>query len=313
MQKKRKQDGFAKSLEQHREKLLSLMPTVKPASISYKNYFFPTPQGKQISISAYQPSYTKNDLPTIFYIPGTAFIANAPAYTHLISSHIAEKSRCQVIAIDFPLAPEYQFPSNIYAGYSVIKFLLNSPVTWTKINLAKVGLLGYSSGGNFATSIGILAKKEGLPITKLVLISPWLDLSCSRKGFEEEYENKDTTLPNPFLDWALNFYVPKEVKRDDPLLSPFWQNEKELKDLPETEIIVGEYDRFRGDTEKFYRKLLRANVAVNKLVVQGGDHSLWWQQIHIVQTIARRMGISLNSAQRSNFTAPAKQSRAFSL
>jgi len=308
-----KQPSFAKKLEQHRKNIISLIPIAKPNHVFYKNNSFIICLGKKISLTTYRPYTIKNFLPTILYIPGTAFIANSPAYTDLICSHMAQKSNCQVIAIDLPLAPEYQFPHNIYAGFSALKFLLNSPSVWTKIDLEKVALLGYSSGGNFAISMGILAKKDNLPINKLILISPALDLSLSIKGFEEKYESKDKTIPTSFLDWVLDLYIPSEVKRDDPLLSPFWQNERELQGLPQTDIIVGEYDRFRGDAEEFYRKLLRANVVVNKLVVQGGDHSLWWQQIGIAQAIARRIGVSFNSAQHSDFTSHAKQSRAFPL
>lgn len=308
-----KRPGFAKKLEQHRKNVMSLIPTAKPSGVFYENNSFVICLGKKISLSTYRPYTIKNCLPTILYIPGTAFIANSPTYTHLICSHMAQKSNCQVIAIDLPLAPECQFPHNVYAGYSALKFLLNSPSAWTKIDLEKVALLGYSSGGNFATSMGILAKKDNLPITKLILISPALDLSLSMKGFEKEYENKDKTIPASFLNWILDLYIPSEVKRDNPLLSPFWQNERELQNLPQTDIIVGEYDRFRGDTEEFYRKLLRADVAVNKLIVQKGDHSFWWQQIDIVQAIARRIGILLNSTQHSDFTSHPKQNKAFPL
>jgi acetyl esterase len=292
-QEKLKQNSFTKSLEQHRKRLMSLVPTVKPASMSYKESIIHH-QGIPLSIWTYRPNDGRKVFPTIFYVPGTAFIAQSPAYTHSICSHLAEQSRCQVIAIHNRLAPEHPFPEGIYDAYAVLKTLLETPPSWTKIDLKKVALLGDSSGGNFVISMGLFARIDQLPLSRIILISPILDISLSDKGYGE-FERQDKLITNSFLDWFLDLYVPKNVERNDVLLSPFWQNETNLQVLPPIDIIVGENDRFRGDAEGFYLKLLNANITTNKLIIPTTDHTFWWRQIAVVQSVARRAGIALNS------------------
>ena len=185
-----------------------------------------------IPIRIYRPKNISAPYPTLFYVPGTAFVAREIAFTGVICTHIAEQSNCQVIVINHRLAPEDQFPKGLDDAYNLLRFFVKAPKFLFKIDNTKMAIVGYSSGGNFAASMAMQGKEEGLLITRQILISPMLDLLRSLKDFKNDFEDKDTTITDEFVEWFLDLYLPEGINPQNPWLSPFWHKPKRLQGLP---------------------------------------------------------------------------------
>jgi len=280
---------FAVSILEHRERVANATPTLKAESdINLLELIVPIQNNVKIPATLYTPNEKQDSYPTLFYIPGTAFIANESKFTHVICSHICAKAKCQVIVINHRLAPENQFPSGYKDTYKVFKFFIENFAHHYRIDTNRIAVSGYSSGGNFAALITIQAKQEGIAIARQILISPMVDLSRSLIGFEN-YENKDTDISEAFVNWFLQMYIPHNVDPKDPSMSPFWQDEKNIKGMPPTDIILAENDRFRADSEYYYMKLIHAGVLSNRFIALGQKHSFLWHKLPVIDKFSERV------------------------
>ncbi len=279
---------FDRTIEAHRRLVKELKSIQSPAKILYED--FP-------KFTVYKLPYASNQpLPTILYIPGNAFVASEQGYTHFFCSHIAEQSRCQVIVIKHVLAPESKFPLGLKNVNDTVKLLLSKTKNsfGIQIDKARVAIAGYSSGGNFAALIAIQAKKLHIPIARQMLISPLTDLSRSPKGFET-FEEKDTAITEQFVQWFLSLYIPKNTTPLNPKMSPYWAKKSTLQALPPTDIIFGEMDRFRGDSELYGNKLVEAGNIVHSLMWKKENHGLAWNNHKVTNMVAARLAVTFGT------------------
>ena len=283
---------FSPELVRHRKIVSRLSPNAAPAQIPFRDYE---------SYRVYRPAISFDAYPTLIYIPGNAFIASEQDYTHFICTHIVAQSRCQVIMVKHPLAPEHPFPAGLEAAYKTTRLLLSDSVgiKMLKINKSQIAIAGYSSGGNFAALIAIQAKIHKLPIARQILISPVTDLSRSFNGFEE-FQDKDRNISEQFVAWFSSLYAPKPTWRF-PLVSPRWASDVDLQSLPPTDLIFGELDRFRGDSEVYGQRLIGLGNRVNTVMFKNETHGLLWHNMAVVQTISGRLSVAFGTepVQRS--------------
>lgn len=284
---------FARSILEHRALVYRAEPMHKPANVPYVDIEVPISNHVQLPARVYRPhGYSKKEpLPTLFYVPGTAFIAVETKFTHLVCSHICEQAQCQIIVINHRLAPEEQFPVGLHDAYRLLNFFTKIAPEFFNIDPNRVVISGYSSGGNFAALMAIQAKKENINVRRQILVSPFVDLSRSLNAFKE-YEEKDTDIKDEFVKWFLKLYIPPNIDRKHPSLSPFWVKQEELKGLPPTDIMLAEYDRFRSDAEGFYTKLKEAGVDTSRYMFENEKHSYLWYKLEVIDKITERLKIA---------------------
>lgn len=275
---------FDRSIIEHRERVAAAIPMAKAADVSFIDALIPIEENIKISVRIYSPPLPKKEPhPTLFYVPGTAFVANESKFTRVICSHIALRAKCQVIVINHSLAPESQFPRAFEDAYHVMKFFIEKALY--NINYSKIAVGGYSSGGNIATSMAIQAGKDGIPIAAQILLSPIVDLSRSLNA-HKAFEEQDSDISEEFVKWFLSLYIPENANPKNPVMSPFWSEKSDLQRLPLTAIILAEYDRFRSDAEAYYEKLGEAGVYAKRLMLDGENHAYLWQKLEIIERVA---------------------------
>ncbi len=253
---------------------------------------------REKAITIYRPKTENNatsvtdSYPTIFFLPGTAFVARETSFTDVICSYISSYSKSQVICIQHGLAPEFKFPRAYTDAYRIFK---ETMMLWAQHNIDKsrIAIMGYSSGGNFAALLAIAASKEGIKLSRQVLISPCLDLSRSIMDFKNS-EEQDSAITEGFVTWFLNHYLPANINRRNPEVSPIWASTEALQKLPATDIIVADHDRFRGDSEVFAAKLNSIGVIAGKYQMPG-DHSFLWFNMEMSKFIGLRMKYIFNN------------------
>lgn len=281
------------NISEHRGFILGLQQKEKrTAAKKVKVTSFFTLKGKNKPISfIYRSSalVTNTAYPTVLHIRGTGYNAAARYYSYITCSHLAKKSHCQVIDIDHRLAPEHPCPIGFQDSYSSIKYIIKN-AKLLQIDLKKIAIVGYSSGGNFAALATIQAKKDELPISLQILVSPITDLSRSLKGYSH-FEDKDTFSPL-LAKWFLKLYLKDTCDPQSPTISPYWSND--LDNLPPTYLLFGEFDRFRSDSEAYKNKLTKAGVWTHTSVFKNANHSFFWYNIRAIETIATQLRMSFN-------------------
>ncbi|BBB14977.1 esterase/lipase/thioesterase [Candidatus Rickettsiella viridis] len=283
------------TISEHRKFILSLQQ--KEKRIAAKNViisplFFSLENNNRLTAFIYRPfRLASNKLyPTVLHIRGTGYNADARYYAYITCSHLAEKSSCQVIDLDHRLAPEYPCPIGFNDVYASIKSIIKNSEQ-LKIDPEKIAISGYSSGGNFAALAAIQAKTDKLPISLQLLISPITDLSRNLKKYSN-FEKKDS-FPLSLAQWFITLYLQQGASNPkSPLISPYWSND--LTNLPPTYFLCGEFDRFRSDSEGYRNKLAKAHVWTHMSVFKKENHSFFWHNIRVIETMATQLRMSFN-------------------
>ena len=233
---------------------------------------------------------------TIIYIPGTAFIANEQSYTHAIAHILAQYSKCQVIVVRPLLAPEHKFPDNIYDMNRQLSLIVNRYHKKLKIDRSNVVLAGYSSGGTYAAALNTLfsSNKKSFAVKHQVLFAPLLNLSRRSKRDFDPNEQKDIVLTTQFLKKILDAYLPSNIDPKQPLASPLFTATEQLKQLPPTDILIGEFDRCKSDANSYAALLNKSQIPVRCIEVDGGNHGFMWKNYKALSNYAHILGHTLN-------------------
>ncbi|MEI2821217.1 MAG: alpha/beta hydrolase [Marmoricola sp.] len=121
---------------------------------------------------------------TLFYVHGGSYNGNAAAQHFSLVRRLAARCNLRVIFPDYPLAPDFPWTSS----HPQMSALLSGLAAEGPVVLA-----GDSAGGGYALSLAMslatpLDGAGSHPLESMVLISPWLDVSCSAPGIEEAAE-----------------------------------------------------------------------------------------------------------------------------
>jgi len=182
----------------------------------------------------------------IIYLHGGAYVLgkNGMKSNESFISRLIEGTGAKVTFVDYPVAPETRFQETLTRVYNVYQYLGKEYPDDVFM------LVGDSAGGGLALSLAqmIREKPSVKPPRKLVLFSPWLDLSMGNPDIDLQ-EKKDMILSKRVLLYAAEQYAdPSEFK--NPLVSPIYGD---LKGLGEVLVFFGSLELFYADGLRMQR------------------------------------------------------------
>ncbi|ADX81688.1 alpha/beta hydrolase [Saccharolobus islandicus] len=219
-----------------------------------------------IKIRLYFPSLKEN-LPAVVYYHGGGFVYGNLDTHDSVCRLISKLSNTIVVSVDYRLAPEHKFPTQVYEAYDVVKWLANNGGKLS-IDTSKIAVAGDSAGGNLSAAVSILDRDNKDNIVKYqVLIYPvvnMLDSSPSIYNYGDGY----------FLTYERILWYNKQYVKDDndyynPLASPVFANPH---NLPPALVITAEYDPLRDQGEIYAHKLKMSGVKAISLRYNGMIH-----------------------------------------
>jgi len=171
-----------------------------------------------------------------------------------------------ILYIEYSLSPEHPYPTannEVLAVYRELK---------KKYPKHKISVIGDSAGGGLAISLVNDAQKAGIEApSKLVLISPWIDL----KGNNESYITKkeaDPILSKEFLNSHALMYASNNIKQADP-------SEIKFKEFPPVFLLVGTDEVLNDDSKNFYSYIKTIQTKAKLKEFEGQKHV--WVFSHI--------------------------------
>jgi len=205
----------------------------------------------------------------ILYIHGGGYIAGSIHSHKDMASKIAKSSAAKSIIFDYRLAPEHPFPD----GLNDVKTMYD----WVFKNYGKthtISVVADSAGAGLAMAMltPIPSNVLALPAS-IVLISPWVDLSCTNESHITN-QNNDPMLISTVLKKTARIYTNKNLT--NPLVSPI---HNDFRGFCPTLIQTGENEILLDDSKHLARKLKQANVLVNLEV--------WEEMFHVWHYFAR--------------------------
>ena len=254
------------------------LATPFPDSVTEKDFIRHTitlPSGNPIAFDSFIPKKVADKplLPTVIYFYGGGFCLNLFAAQRAPMATLANETNCQVININYPLAPEHSINEIIDICYAVISYLYQHHQLY-KIDKEAFMLSGCSSGGMIAALLTNRSLTDpALKVRLQILFTPLVDCSLSLHYNNEfvNYQQQDLLQTDEALEFYLNSLNLNTITAKSPDVSPYYNNN--LKGLPKTAIIVGEYDSLRGDGEMYAKKLKQQNVDVELIIGAGQIHA----------------------------------------
>jgi acetyl esterase len=232
---------------------------------------FAGPGGK-IRFRRYRPQgAAAGPLPTLIYYHGGGFVIGNIETHDSTCRRLANKSRCQVISIDYRLSPEHPFPAPIDDGVAAFRHIRDNAASFAA-DAKRLAVGGDSAGGAIAAVVCQVLRDSGEqgPAFQM-LIYPATDSSkqsASRVAFAEGY-----FLTKDLMDWFWKAYVPTSTDLADLRLSPLLA--KDFKGLPPAFVLTAGYDPLRDEGRAYADRLIDAGIKTTYVNYPGTIHGFF--------------------------------------
>jgi acetyl esterase/lipase len=131
--------------------------------------------------------------------------------------------------------------------------------TIEKFGAGNVVVMGDSAGGGMALALAQVLRAEGLPQPeRLILLSPWLDVSMSNPALPE-LDKRDPILDIQGLKTAGEMYA-GDLSVRDPRVSPMFGDCSHLAPMS---LFIGTRDIFLADCRDFRTKLTAEGIRLD--------------------------------------------------
>jgi acetyl esterase len=224
--------------------------------------------GGEIPLRMYWPR-EGDRLPALVFFHGGGGVVGGLETHESVHRFFANAAGCVVAAVDYRLAPEHKYPAGLEDCFAATRWVVENAAA-IGVDPSRVAVGGDSAGGNFATSVCMLARDKGAP--KLVfqlMFYPMTDYYLPERPSFREF-GSEYFLTESSIEWFMHHYLPDDFSWDDPRLFPL--RSRDLSGLPPALIMTAEYDPLRDEGEEYARRLEEAGVPVRLRRIEGMMH-----------------------------------------
>ena len=205
-----------------------------------------------IPVRVYHPSKPATGmLPALIYMHGGGFIVGSLDQFETAMRRLCEGAGVQIYAIDYKLAPEYQWPVQMEEGEFVVRWLFDHAAEHG-VDPTRIALGGDSAGGNLTCTISLKLRDENGP--KLALQMPLYPETempfATAAGVENVSGGYVDTAGVLLFVWSL---LPQGTDYSQPYVTPI--NAKSHADLPPALLVTCGFDMLRDVGHAYARKL----------------------------------------------------------
>ncbi|WP_229051989.1 alpha/beta hydrolase [Aeromicrobium sp. Leaf350] len=213
--------------------------------------------GGRLGLRFYTPRDLSGASPALVFYHGGGWIYGDLESHDALCRYLAEAAQVRVVAVDYRLAPEAQFPAAVDDAWAAWEWVRDS-AAGLGIDPTRIAVGGDSAGGNLAAVVAQQAAREARdggaaqqPAFQL-LIYPATDFAerrPSRHTFGEGFY-----LTTGFMDKAEENYLVGDEDRADPRLSPI---RGDVTGVPPAYVVTAGFDPLLDEGAE-YAELMRA-------------------------------------------------------
>ena len=217
-----------------------------------------------LSARRYVPLILRTDRILVWF-HGGGWISGDLGYSDQFCRSLADGAGCEVLSVDYRLAPEHPFPAAVEDALAAVR--------WAASTGREVVVGGDSAGGNLAAVAAqeLVAEGPQEPTAKYgtvrgdqlagqLLVYPVLDTDRGRPSYLA-YDG--LVLGVAEMGWFFSQYLPREQDRTNPRAAPL--RASELGGLPPAVIAVAGHDPLRDEGVAYADRLRAAGVSVTLL------------------------------------------------
>ncbi|AJG98228.1 hypothetical protein LF65_01623 [Clostridium beijerinckii] len=282
----------------------------------YTKYEEITDSGDRVGLWRYYPRKSEKSLkrPAFVFFHGGGWIGGSVYAVENFCKLLAEVADAVVFNVDYSLAPEKPYPNGLNDNYYAVKHVYDNAEVYG-IDVDKICVGGDSAGGNYAASVSLKARDEGVPkIAMQVLIYPAVTMADAKvEGYEwsEEIFEMSAEQKN-IIKGCLGFGRPEKYeeslfikayitnKKDiyNPYVSPMFA--ESYLGLPKAILVSAEFDSLRVQTEFYAKQLIDAGVDTTVFRYKGMTHAFIDKLGHVAQ--AEDLCIEIAKAMKELFS-----------
>ena len=196
-------------------------------------------------------------LPALLFFHGGGFVIGDLETHDGLCRIMANEAGVRVVAVDYRLAPEHKFPAAVDDALTALRYVQDHAAD-LGIDRDRLAVGGDSAGGGLAAVLAQAAAQEGsrlqlqmllFPVTQIGQVTP--SLSAFAEGYFLEREG---------LRWFYAQYLPDNVNRDDPRISPL--KAKDVSGVAPAFVMLAGFDPLHDEGLLYAERLRQAGVPV---------------------------------------------------
>ena len=199
----------------------------------------------------------------MLYVHGGSFVGGSRAGWRSFCASLAHAASCRVVVPEFRIPTPHQYPASLEDVQSVFRAVYTEEQVARSLDagsadaVPEIILAADGSGASIALALALSLKgKFRSVITRIVLFSPWLDVSTGSKRLNAKKAG-DEVYTADAIRRSAEFYTYLE-NRSNALVSPLLADAQNLREFPPVYIQMGEKELFLDDAEQFQAKLVDA-------------------------------------------------------
>lgn len=225
---------------------------------SLDNFTVPGPGGS-IPVRSYRPTGTaaSNVLPVLVYFHGGGHVIGSIDTHDSLCRQLCNASGCQLISVDYRLAPEHPFPAAFDDCVTVTRWV-HAQADMLRIDPARIAVGGDSAGGQLAAAVTLAMRDAGeCSLAFQLLIYPVTNMRDSSPSVMSK--DKGYVLTKASLDYFYGHYVPAAQDRGDWRISPLLAASH--AGLPPAFVLLAGQDPLVDEGRDYADRLSAAGVA----------------------------------------------------
>lgn len=192
--------------------------------------------------------------PTVVFFHGGGYVLGSIATHDWLCRHLARKSGCAVLSVDYRLAPEHPFPAAVEDAYAAVEWTAAHPAA-VKGN-GQVAVAGDSAGGTLAAVTALMAaERDGPEIDYQVLLYPGVGVEEDQSSVEE---HAGLILSKADLEWFRECYFESEIHERNPYADP--TKAGNVSGVAPATVVTAGFDPLRDGGKAYAEQLVHDGV-----------------------------------------------------
>lgn len=230
--------------------LMKLLFGEAPASVSCRDLSFPSEDGYHVPARLYTPEL--EPVGRVVFFHGGGWVIGSVQDYHPFAATLAQRTRCEVLSVDYRLSPEYPYPTPVQDAVAALSFAAHDLDHRKTDPALPLIAMGDSAGATLAT---VATRHHTLnrvspPVSLQVLAYPVVHAGFDTKSYTDYAQ--DHLLTARDMRWFWDQYCPDTRLRQLPDVAPLYAD---LAHMPETLLLTAELDPLRDEGEQYAQKL----------------------------------------------------------